>query len=111
MALDALFTFECVLAVVAETAGLSFIHVSHGCLQFPGLERECLGVAVNALVHAEVEVMAELCLSCIGLEEDVSRLVALVAFVAVTGNSKGILAIVAGSAGFAALHGVHGCFK
>lgn len=53
VALDAIFGFEGILAIVACSAGFTpLIHVAHLCLERTGLEGEDLGVAVGALVHA-----------------------------------------------------------
>ena len=98
MALDALLRLERILAVVTGTARLPFVHILHCCLEFAGFEREYLGVAVYTLVHAEMEIMAEFCLTGISLEFYVRRLVTFVALVALTGNGEGILAVVATAA-------------
>lgn len=110
MALDAVVgALEGILAVVAGAAGLALVHVSHGGLECAGLVGEDLGVAVGTLVHAEMEVVAEVCLAGIGLEQDVGRLVAFVALVALTLDGEGIRAVVAAAAGFPFFHLGHGC--
>src|SRR6185369_589167 len=109
VALDAIFGFEGILAVVAGAAGFTtLIHVAHLGLERTGLEGEDLGVAVGTFVHAQVEIMAEGCITCLGLEENVARLVPLVALVALSGCGEGVLAVVAGAARFALLHTRHG---
>ncbi len=112
MAFDAVAgSYESVLAVVAGAAGFTLVHVAHGCFERAGFEREDLGVAVGAFVHAEVEFVAEVGLAPISLKENVGRLVTFVAFVALAGDSKGVLAIVAGAARLAFLHAGHGRFE
>lgn len=109
MALDAVAgSYESILAVMAGAARFALVHIAHGCLECTGLEREGLGVTVGALVHAEMEFMAEVCFTGFGLEKNVGWFVPLVAFVALAGYRKGVLAVVADAARFALLHACHG---
>src|SRR6185369_11041639 len=95
---------EGVLAVVAEAAGFTALHVSHAEVLGAGLVGEQLGVAVLALVHFQVEAVAELGLAHPGLELDVARLEPLVTLVAVAHRGEGFLAVMAAAAGFALGH-------
>ena len=96
MALDAVTgRDESILAVVAGAARFTFVHIVHFGLECACLVREYLGVAVNAFVHAEMDIVAEVGFSRFCFKEDVAWFIAFMAFVALTGDGKCILAVVA----------------
>lgn len=111
MTFDAIFGLERVFAVMAGAAGFTFVHIAHLGFECSCFEREYLGMAVGALEHAEMEFVAEACVTGFGLERDNAWFVPFVALVALTGYGECILAIVAGAAGFAGFHTCHGCLE
>lgn len=100
---------ECILAVVAGTAGFAFLHACHGCLECSGLVRERFAVTVRALEHADMHLMAEDGISnTLQLEGDLAWLHPLVAVAAVSGHRKSHFAVVTGTTGFPFFHLRHG---
>lgn len=74
---------EGILGIVAGAAGLTFFHLAHGGVLGSCLVGEQLGVAIDAFVHAQVEVMTECGITGFGFEGDGTGGEAFVAFVAV----------------------------
>src|SRR5271169_274381 len=98
MALLAVFFYgEGVLAIMAAAAGVPRLQSGHAEMLHPCLEGKTLAVAVDALVHIEVEFVTELDLPAIGLEADDPRFETLVTTVAVAGRGKGVLIVVTGA--------------
>ena len=64
-------------------------------------------MAVNALVHAEMEFMAEFDFSAIVLESYKARLEAFMTTVATAGSCEGVLVIMADTARFTLFHVGH----
>lgn len=83
-------------AVMASTTGFTLGHVSHSH-PLATTVWKILGVAVTAFVDRCVKVMAEIAdnRTPAALEDQVGRLIADVAFIAITGSSKSGLAIMA----------------
>lgn len=99
-----------ILAVMAGAAGFTFFHVGHGVMFGAGPVCKEFRVAIGTLVHAEMEVVAE---GGVGNSLDFERhgfrrRHSLVAFAAVAGHRKCLLAVMAGAAGFPLLHLGHG---
>lgn len=71
---------------MACAAGLALLHIFHGCPTLAAAIRECLGVAVTALVCSGMEVVAEIADggSTAVFEGQVSRFIANVTLVAVS---------------------------
>lgn len=102
---------EGILALIMTgTTGFAGLHVAHGTLHGPSLERENLGVAIGAFVGLRMELMAEGCLTGGCFKSDFARLHTSVAFITITSRRKGILAVVADTTGFAFDHIIHGGF-
>lgn len=92
---------------MATAAGIPRLHGGHVEMLCSRLEREALCVAVNALVHTEMEFMAEFNLSSIVLEGYSARLEAFMTTIATAGNCKGVLVIMADAARFPLFHVGH----
>ena len=76
---------------------------------YAGFIRKCFRMAILAGIHAEMEIVAEGCVSSsLGLEGKFFRLHTLVAFAAVAGYGERLLVVVAGAAGFSLFHFGHG---
>jgi len=105
------FDAEGIFAVMAEPAGFTCLHVGHGLLLRTGFEREGLGVAVGAFIHAGVDIVAEFCFAGFGLECYVARFETVVALVAAACDREGVLAVVTSSARLALLHITHACMN
>jgi len=97
-----------VLAVMAGTAGLALDHVIHGVTIDTSFKSKGLGVAVGALVHFGVELVAESGIARLDLECDIFRRHPLVTAAAVASHGEGLLVVVASAAGTAFFHFGHG---
>lgn len=98
-----------IITVVATAAGFAFLHRCHRCFQRVGLVREGLGMAVRAFEHANMHLVAEGYISYpLHLVGYFTRVHALMAVTAVTGDSKGHLVVMTGAAGLPFFHLRHG---
>ncbi len=95
--------------VVAGTAGLALVHLSHGEMFAAGFIGERLGVALLAAEHGSVDrVSEEGWFNPFHFEGDVFRFHSHMAFATIAGNGKGFCAVMTGAASSALFHLRHG---
>ncbi len=100
---------EGVFTGMTDTTGLALFHLGHTHYAGGLAVLEHLAVAVGALVHLGMEVMAELgWRNPLGGKVDIFRLQPLVAAITVASHGKGGLAVVTGATGSALFHFRHG---